>query len=486
MKNNRQIGLDGKIFITDCLKRSTYFIYGLLLFGAVGALSDILKLLGAGGTPMSTFTVTLLMYDFISLLLLIIVVFYAHYLECGSNIPILKEKPVIVLCWMRMGYNVLLGYYVCYRVMYTFAHPGEGLGALSFYYIAYLVIIILSIFSETFIINILSRNIVRRSYEKSFHRLSSIGIVAQALLPIAYLFVRIFYKDVGDEFFTSSFCDLLRLCITPILYTSLWFIYVGAVKQVGAVFNEVDTALREKRYQITYSEPEASKKLKAGKKNKKNKKRIPKPAAAAGALAAPTPVQPVEAPVSEEETDTEDEDIKIAESKDNSSDEDQGDDNDNNANTDTNGGEGGSSSGDQSEESDHTADKQTDTEESESSEPSAEDSAAQARIQEAMRIRNQVHYASNPSVAGVQDFNPYAVQNQPVRPAQPTQQTAYAPRPMQNNQRLPQNIPNGAYRGQPNPHRSAARPNPAQKNQRTSRAPRQGGSVYYPPHNPKQ
>ncbi|MBP3414767.1 MAG: hypothetical protein J6L81_06200 [Clostridia bacterium] len=90
MKNNRQIGLDGKIFITDCLKRSTYFIYGLLLFGAVGALSDILKLLGAGGTPMSTFTVTLLMYDFISLLLLIIVVFYAHYLECGSNIPILK------------------------------------------------------------------------------------------------------------------------------------------------------------------------------------------------------------------------------------------------------------------------------------------------------------------------------------------------------------------------------------------------------------
>jgi len=40
MKNNRQIGLDGKIFITDCLKRSTYFVYALILFGAVGAFSD--------------------------------------------------------------------------------------------------------------------------------------------------------------------------------------------------------------------------------------------------------------------------------------------------------------------------------------------------------------------------------------------------------------------------------------------------------------
>lgn len=481
MKNNRQIGLDGKIFITDCLKRSTFFVYGLLLFGAVGALSDILKLLGAGGTTMSTFTVTLLMYDFISLLLLIIVVFYAHFLECGSNIPILKEKPVIVLCWIRMGYSVLLGYYICYRVMYTFAHSGEGLGALAFYYIAYLVIIILSIFSETFIINILSRNIVRRSYEKSFHRLSSIGIAAQALLPIAYLFVRIFYKDVGDEFFTSSFCDLLRLCIAPILYTSLWFIYVGAVNQVKGVFDEVDTALREKRYQITYSEPEANKKLKSGKK--KNKKRIPKPAAVAGALAAPAAPRPVEAPVIEEDEDSEDDDIKIAEPKDKSSDEDNNDDNiDADATTDTKDGDGGSSSSDQSEESDNTADGQTEAESSDSTEQSAADNAAQARIQEAMRIRSQVHYASNPSVAGVQDFNPYAAQNQPARPAQSPQQTTYTPRPMQNNQRLPQNVPNGTYRGQPNPHRPVARPNPAQKNQRT---PRQGGSVYYPPHNPK-
>lgn len=488
MKNNRQIGLDGKIFITDCLKRSTFFVYGLLLFGGVGALSDILKLLGAGGTTMSTFTVTLLMYDFISLLLLIIVVFYAHFLECGSNIPILKEKPVIVLCWIRMGYSVLLGYYICYRVMYTFAHPGEGLGALSFYYIAYLVIIILSIFSETFIINILSRNIVRRSYEKSFHRLSSIGIIAQALLPIAYLFVRIFYKDVGDEFFTSSFCDLLRLCIAPILYTSLWFIYVGAVKQVGAVFNEVDTALREKRYQITYSEPEANKKLKAGKKNKKNKKRIPKPAAAAGALAAPAAAQPIEAPVIEDDSDTEDDDIKIAETKDSSSDEDSDkNDKDNDGNSGTTDPQNGSSSADKNEKSDDSATaEQTETESSDTPEPSAEDSAAQARLQEAMRIRNKVHYASNPGVAGVQDFNPYAAQSQPARPAQNPQQTAYAPRPMQNNQRLPQNVPNGAYRGQPNPHRSAARHNPAQKNPRTSCAPRQGGSVYYPPHNPNQ
>lgn len=476
MKNNRQIGLDGKIFITDCLKRSTYFVYALILFGAVGAFSDILKLLGASGAIMSSFSITLLIYDFIAMLVLIIVTFYAYFLECGENIPILKSKPIIFLCWFRMGYSVLLGYYICYRVMYIAANPQLGLTALLIYYIIYLVTIVLSIFSDAFIINILTRNIIRRSYEKSFHRLSSIGIAAQGLLPIAYIFARIFLKEVGDEWFTTSFCDFMRLCITPIFYISLWFIYSGAVKQVASVFGEVDTALREKRYQITYSEQSSPKKLKAAKKNKKKKKPAKK--------AAPVPAAAVK--IEEEETlepeniteeDVSDDDA--AEEIDDSSDTDSDrDNNDSDSGADTSSGE------EVSGESEEPAAPEEPEEE-------ASQNAKDAIREEAMRIRQQVQYI-NPSAtdargAAVQDFDPFAVQpsnsqTTAQRPAAQTQQRRLPQRTVNGQQRLPQVMPgNTARSAQPMPQQPSGQRYPRQNNA-AGRTRKPGGSVYYPPH----
>lgn len=476
MKNNRQIGLDGKIFITDCLKRSTYFVYALILYGAVGAFSDMLKLLGASGAIMSTFSVTLLIYDFISMLVLIIVTFYAHFLECGENIPILKAKPLIFLCWFRMGYSVLLGYYICYRVMYIAANPTAGQTALMIYYMITLVIIVLSIFSQAFIINILTRNIIRRSYEKSFHRLSTIGLVAQALLPIAYIFARIFLKDIGDEWFTTSFCDFMRLCITPILYISLWFIYSGAVKQVSAVFGEVDTALREKRYQITYSENATPKQLKAAKKNKKKKKK-----AAAKPTAAPA-VKIIEEAVSDENKEEEIED-EIDEEIENETEDltDSDNDNDNDTNSD-----------DDSDAS--SSDKSSNEEKTESTDNTNDETASKnkkdAIIEEAMRIRQQVKYVNtsgaNSQGAPIQDFDPFAarpvsenrgaVHSQNAQAQQPSRNTRYQ-------QRLPQVVPNGsAHSTQPRPQQPSQSRAPA-RNDAARRQRRPGSSIYYPPHN---
>ena len=113
MNKNRQIGLDGKAFISACLRRGGIFVFFLLVYGALNAFSDILKLTGSSGAAMSPFTTTLLVYDFIVSLLLIVVVFYAYFLECGSSVPVLKHKPIVVFGLFRLGYYILLAYYVC-------------------------------------------------------------------------------------------------------------------------------------------------------------------------------------------------------------------------------------------------------------------------------------------------------------------------------------------------------------------------------------
>lgn len=269
MKNNRQIGLNGRIFVSGCLKRGTVFVFLLMLGGIATAVADILKLAGASGAIMSTFSTTLLLYDFVCSLMLVIVVFYAYFLECGDGVPVLRHKPLIVFGCARLGYLILLAYYICYRALYCMCGMNSASPTLCIFYFVYFIFIFLCILANCFVYNILTRNIVRRSYIKSFHALSSVGLVVQILLPVMYIIARVTMKDVGDEFFTTAVCDLIRLCLCPLCTTGVWLLFVNAIGQVSDVFNEVDTALRERRYQITYTSPDDDKKgkeLGSGKK----------------------------------------------------------------------------------------------------------------------------------------------------------------------------------------------------------------------------
>lgn len=280
MKNNRQIGLDGKAFISACLKRGGIFVFMLLIYGGLNAFSDILKLTGESGAAMSSFTTTLLVYDFIVSLLLIVVVFYAYFLECGSSVPLLRHKPVVVFSLFRLGYYILLAYYVCYRALYCLTHPESVRSTLFFFYACYFVVIFCCIIANSYICNILTKNVIKRSYRKTFHALANVGIIFQVALPITYIIARATMVDAGDEFFTTSLCDLLRLCICPLLLSSIWFLFLHSIRQIDEVFGEVDDALRNKRYQITYAA------ITDGKKGKK--KQIAEPVAAAAFLPAPS------------------------------------------------------------------------------------------------------------------------------------------------------------------------------------------------------
>ena len=253
MKNNRQIGLDGKIFISTAMRRGTFFVLMLMLYGIVTAIADILKLTGASGVAMGSFTTTLLIYDFIVSLMLVVVVFYAYFLECGADVPVVREKPLVIFGFFRLGYYLLLSYYLCYRMLYCAVNRESVSTSVCIFYGVYLCLIVLLILANCYIFNIITRNLIRRSYEKSFHNIAIIGFVVQALLPISYILARIFMDDIGDEYFTTAICDLLRLLIAPMLLTSVWFLFLHGVGQVRDVYSEVDTALKSKRYQITYS-----------------------------------------------------------------------------------------------------------------------------------------------------------------------------------------------------------------------------------------
>ncbi len=253
MKNNRQIGLDGRIFVSTAIRRGAFFVFMLMLYGIVTAFADVLKLTGESGVAMGAFTTTLLIYDFVVSLMLVVVVFYAYFLECGADVPVIKEKPLMLFGYFRLGYYVLLAYYICYRMLYCFANTETVSVYIGIFYAVYLALIGLLIMANCYIFNTIARNIIRRSYEKSFHHLAIAGFIVQALLPVAYILARVNMGDIGDEYFTSSFSDLLRLLVAPILMTSLWFLFLHAVGQVHDVYSEVDTALRGKNYQITYT-----------------------------------------------------------------------------------------------------------------------------------------------------------------------------------------------------------------------------------------
>lgn len=284
MKNNRQIGLDGRVFLTGCLKSSSMYVFGFLIFGLLNAVGDILKLTGKSGEVMSGLTTTLISIDLAISLLIVVVVFYAYFLECGSNIPVLRDKPLTILGHCRLGYCVLLSYYILYRAMFCLVYREETPFSILLFYLVYLMITLFSIYACCFMLNILQRNMIRRSYIKSFRVLSSLGLVFSVLMPITYIVARFWIKDVGDEYFTASLCDLLRLCISPIFYASVWFVFIKATENVKLVFDEVDNAIREKRYQITYTEEQTEETV--GKGKKKKKKALPAKAPAA-AIAVP-------------------------------------------------------------------------------------------------------------------------------------------------------------------------------------------------------
>lgn len=309
MKNNRQVGLDGKIYLTSCLKRGTIYIFGLLFYGIINAFADILKLTGRSGYKMSTLTTTLISFDLLLSLLLIVVVFYAYFLECGSAVPVLKDKPIIIMGYCRMGYNVLLCYYIVFRAMYCIANRDIVPFGTLLFYICYMVVTFLSILACCFVLNILQRNMIRRVFIRSFRTLAICGIVFSSLVPITYIIARFFMKEIGDEYFTAALCDMLRLCIAPLFYICLWVAFLRARTVTAEVFGEVDSAIRDRRYQITYKENVEQ--LELPKENKKLLSKRAQAAAAAATVAAieaskekpaaSVPALPQNAPVKTEE-----------------------------------------------------------------------------------------------------------------------------------------------------------------------------------------
>lgn len=284
MKNNRQVGLDGKVFLTSCLKRSSVYVIGVILFGIINAIADVMKLTGKSGIAMSSLTTTLISVDLIVSLLFVVVVFYAYFLECGSSIPVLREKPIIVLGYCRLAYNVLLCYYIVYRAMYCLVNSSVVPFGILMFYIVYMVVTFLSILACCVVINIISRNMIRRIYAKTLRNLAVVGIVFTSLTPVMYIIARFWIGEIGDEFFTGSFCDLLRLCIAPLFYLCLWIVMLKARTVTAEVFGEVDAAIRDRRYQITYTDNTKENDEKPESRKLKNSKA--KAAAAAATAAA--------------------------------------------------------------------------------------------------------------------------------------------------------------------------------------------------------
>ena len=97
LKGNRQIGLDGRIFINDCLSDGLFFVYSIMLSGILGAVGDIMKLTGKSGTVMNTLTNGLILMDLACCLGLVLVSYYVYFMNCGESMPKLGVKPLIYL-----------------------------------------------------------------------------------------------------------------------------------------------------------------------------------------------------------------------------------------------------------------------------------------------------------------------------------------------------------------------------------------------------
>ncbi|MBQ1442123.1 MAG: hypothetical protein IIZ08_09435 [Clostridia bacterium] len=287
MKGNRQIGLDGRIFINDCLSDGIFFVYSMILSGILGATGDIMKLLGKSSATMDSLTNGLIIMDLACCLGLVLVSYYIYFMNCGENMPRFGVKPLIYLEYVRLAYYGMLIYDILYRFSDEILHSGRYPVSMSIFYAVYLGWLIACAFAAMFILTVLNQNMIRRSYSFSFKMLALIGLAINIALPLVFFITRIWVKGGGDGFYSSGVCDFIRLGIAPIFYAALWFLFLNAIDQIDRVFNEVDNAIRDKNYRIEFDnddesrpkkkkktdKPDQSQKDKSAKKSKSKKKK---------------------------------------------------------------------------------------------------------------------------------------------------------------------------------------------------------------------
>lgn len=287
MKGNRQIGLDGRIFINDCLSDGIFFVYSIILSGILGATGDIMKLLGKSSATMDSLTNGLIIMDLACCLGLVLVSYYIYFMNCGENMPRFGVKPLIYLEYVRLAYYGMLIYDILYRFSEEILHSGRYPVSMSIFYAVYLGWLIACAFAAMFILTVLNQNMIRRSYSFSFKMLALIGLAINIALPLVFFITRIWVKGGGDGFYSSGVCDFIRLGIAPIFYAALWFLFLNAIDQIDRVFNEVDNAIRDKNYRIEFDnddesrpkkkkktdKPDQSQKDKSAKKSKSKKKK---------------------------------------------------------------------------------------------------------------------------------------------------------------------------------------------------------------------
>ncbi len=278
LKGNRQIGLDGRIFINDCLSDGIFFVYSIILSGILGAIGDVMKLTGKSSFVMNPLTNGLIIMDLACCLGLVLVAYYIYFMNCGESMPQLGVKPLIYLEYARLAYYGMLIYDILFRFSDEILHSGTYPVAMSVFYVVYLGWLVACAFAAMFILTVLNQNMIRRSYSDSFKMLALIGLGINIVMPIVFFITKIWIKGAGDGFYSSALCDFIRLGIAPIFYAALWFLFLNAIDQVDRVFNEVDNAIRDKNYRIEFEEEaEKSKKKKSdktkdGKKKKNGKK----------------------------------------------------------------------------------------------------------------------------------------------------------------------------------------------------------------------
>lgn len=270
LKGNRQIGLDGRIFISDCLSDGIFFVYSIILSGILGAVGDILKLIGKSSYAMDSLTNGLIIMDLACCLGLVMVSYYVYFMNCGENMPQLGVKPLIYLEYVRLAYYGMLIYDVLYRFSDEILHSGKYPFAMSVFYVFYLGWLIACAFAAMFILTVLNQNMIRRSYSDSFKMLALTGLAINIAMPLVFFITKIWVKGAGDGFYSSGLCDFIRLGIAPIFYAALWFLFLNAIDQVDRVFSEVDNAIRDKNYRIEFEEENNKKSgKKPGKKSGK-------------------------------------------------------------------------------------------------------------------------------------------------------------------------------------------------------------------------
>lgn len=271
MKSNRQIGLDGRTFISDCLSDGIFFVYSIILSGLLGALGDIMKLLGKSSQGMDLLTNGLVLCDLVCSLGMILVAYYVYFMHCGENMPRLGVKPLLYLEYGRLAYYGVLIYEVLYRFTYEIKN-GEGYpAAMPVFYFIYIAWLVTCVFAAMFILTILHQNVIRRSYAQSFKWLSLIGLGINILLPLVYFVTRIWVRGWGDGFYSAGLCDFVRFALAPAFYIAIWFLLMNAIDQVDRVFGEVDNAIRDKRYRIEFEDTDGDASSQKSASRKKSK-----------------------------------------------------------------------------------------------------------------------------------------------------------------------------------------------------------------------